>query len=94
LKKSILNLPYTDSEDEEHQTETGHEDSVTTGHKNSVYVDVFTARYEDLPSPTPQEEQEPQVADASSSKRVITNGLGKIASRTKVPHTLYKGTHE
>jgi hypothetical protein len=70
VNKSILNLPYTDSEDEEHQIETGHEDSVTTGHENSIFVDIFTASYEDLPSPTPQEEQEPQIADASSSKRV------------------------
>jgi hypothetical protein len=62
VNKSILNLPYTDSEDEEVQIDTGHE--------NSFYLDVFIARYEDLPSPTPQEEQEPQVADASSSKRV------------------------
>jgi hypothetical protein len=62
VNKSILNLPYTDSENEEHQIEIGHE--------NSVYVDVFTTTYEDLPSPTPQEEQELQFADASSSKKV------------------------
>jgi hypothetical protein len=70
VNKSILNLPYTDSEDEEHQIETWHENSVTTGHGNSIYVDVFTVRYEHLPSSTPQGEQEPQVADVSSSKRV------------------------
>lgn len=70
VNKSILNLPYTDSEDEEHQIETRHEDSVTTRHENSIFVDIFTTSYEDLPSPTPQEEQEPQIVDASSSKRV------------------------
>jgi hypothetical protein len=57
VNKNIINLPYTDSEDEEHQIETGHEDPVTTGHESSTYVNVFTTRFEDLPSPTPQEEQ-------------------------------------
>ena len=28
------------------------------------------------------------------NKRMTINGLGKSALRTKVPHTLYKGTHE
>jgi hypothetical protein len=70
VNKNILNLPYTDSENEEHQIETGYEDSVTTGHENSVFVDIYTTSYENLPSPTPREEQEPQIADASSSKRV------------------------
>jgi hypothetical protein len=70
VNKSILNLPYTDSEDEEHQIEIGHEDSVTIGHENSIFVDIFTASYKYLPSPTPQKEQEPQITDASSSKRV------------------------
>ena len=59
MNKNILNLPYTDSEDEEHQIETRHKDSVTTGHENSVFVDIYKASYEDHPSPTPQEEQEP-----------------------------------
>jgi hypothetical protein len=70
VNKNILNLPYTDSEDEEHQIEIGHEDSVTTGCENFVFVDIYIASYEDLPSPIPQEEQEPQIVDASSSKRV------------------------
>ena len=63
VNKRILNLPYTDSEDEEYQIETGHKDSVTTGRENFVFVDIYTTSYEDLPSPTPQEEQEPQIAD-------------------------------
>jgi hypothetical protein len=33
-------------------------------------VDIYTTSYEDLPSPTPQQEQEPQIAYASSRKRV------------------------
>jgi hypothetical protein len=70
VNKSILNLPYSDSEDEEHRIETGHEDSVTTRRENLVFVDIYTTSYEDLPSPTPQEEQEPQIADASSRKQV------------------------
>jgi hypothetical protein len=56
VKKNILNLPYTDSEDEEKQLETGHEDSVTTGHDNFFFVDIYTTSYENLPSPTPREE--------------------------------------
>lgn len=44
--KNILNLPYTDSEEEEEQV---------------------AAEYEDLPSPTPKEDQG-QVAETSSSK--------------------------
>jgi hypothetical protein len=71
VNKIILNLPYTDSEDEEHQVETEHEENhIETRHGDAIYVDVFTARYEDLPSPTPKEEQKLQVADASSSKKV------------------------
>jgi hypothetical protein len=70
VNKIILNLPYIDSEDEEHYIEIGHKDSVTTGCENSIFVDIYTASYEDLPSPTPQEEQEPQIVDASSSKQV------------------------
>ena len=70
VNKSILNLPYTNSEDEKHHIEIGHEDSVTIGCENFVFVDIFIASYEDLPSRTPQKEQEPQIADASSSKRV------------------------
>jgi hypothetical protein len=35
-----------------------------------VYVNPFTARYGDLPSPTPKEEQELEVVDASSSRKV------------------------
>ena len=68
MNKNILNLPYTDSEDEQHQIETGHEDSITTGRENFVFVDIYRASYENLPSPTPQEEQEPQIVDASSRK--------------------------
>jgi len=45
--KNILNLPYTDSEEEEEQV---------------------AAEYEDLPSPTPKEDQGQQVAETSSSK--------------------------
>jgi hypothetical protein len=68
VNKNILNLPYSDSENEEKQLETGHEDSVTKGNENSVFVDIYTTNYENLPSRTPQEEQEPQVVEASSSK--------------------------
>jgi hypothetical protein len=68
--KNILNLPYTDSENEEHHIETGHEDSVTTGRENFVFVDIYRASYENLPSPTPREEKEPQIADASYRKCV------------------------
>jgi hypothetical protein len=57
VNKSILNLPYIDLEDEEHQIETGHEDSVTIGHENSIFVDIYTKSYGDLPLPTPQEKQ-------------------------------------
>ena len=32
-----------------------------------MYVNPFTTRYEDLPSPTPKEEHEMQAAEASSS---------------------------
>jgi hypothetical protein len=53
VNKSILNLPYTKLDDEEKKFETGHEDSVTTGHDNSVFVDIYTTSYENLPSPTP-----------------------------------------
>jgi hypothetical protein len=55
VNKNILNLPYIDSKDEEHQIETGYEDSITTGRGNSIFVDIYTASYENLPSPTPQE---------------------------------------
>jgi hypothetical protein len=73
VNKRILNLPYTDSEEEERlkqgmKVETGHEDPATTGHEDTVYVNPFTTRYEDLPSPTPKEEHEMQAAEASSSK--------------------------
>jgi hypothetical protein len=73
VNKNILILPYSDSEDEEKHLETRHEDSVTTRHENSIFVDIYTMSYENLPSPTPQEEQEPQVAEASSSKRAKQN---------------------
>jgi hypothetical protein len=53
VNKNILNLPYTDSEDKEHQIEIGHEDLVTTGRGNSIFVDIYTTSYEDLPTPTP-----------------------------------------
>jgi hypothetical protein len=69
VNKNILNLPYSDLEDEEKKLETGHEGSVTIGRDNSVFVDIYTASYENLPSPTPQEEQDRQVAKASSSKQ-------------------------
>jgi hypothetical protein len=83
MNKNILNLPYSDLEDEEQQLETGHEDSVTTGHDNSVFVDIYTESYENLPSPTPQEEQEPQVAEASSRKRVKQNKSKEIKKLKK-----------
>jgi hypothetical protein len=53
VNKNILNLPYSDSEDEEKHLETGHEDSVTTGCDNSVFVDIYKTSYENFPSPTP-----------------------------------------
>jgi hypothetical protein len=53
VNKNILNLPYTDSEDEEQQFEIDHEDSVTTRHDNFVFLGIYTATYENLPSPTP-----------------------------------------
>jgi hypothetical protein len=68
MNKSILNLPYTNSEDEEYQIEIGQEDSVTTGREIFVFVDIYTTSYEYLPSPTPREEKEPKIQDASSSK--------------------------
>jgi hypothetical protein len=83
VNKNILNLPYKDSEDEEHQIEIGHEDSVTTRHENSVFVDKYTASYENLPSPTPQDEQEPQIADASSTKRVKQSKSKEIKKLNK-----------
>jgi hypothetical protein len=83
VNKSILNLPYTDLEDEEHQIEIGHEDSVTTGRENYVFVDIFTTSYEYLPSPTPQEEQEPQIEYASSSKRVKQSNSKEIKKLKK-----------
>jgi hypothetical protein len=49
--------------------EIGHEGSVTTGRDNYVFVDIYTMSYENIPSPTPQEEQDRQVAEASSSKQ-------------------------
>jgi hypothetical protein len=83
VNKNILNLPYTESEDEEHQIETGYKDSVTTGHDNSIFVDIYTPSYENLPSPTPQEEQEPQIADASSRKRVNQSKSKQIKNLKK-----------
>jgi hypothetical protein len=59
VNKNILNLPYSYSEDEEQELETGHEDSITTRSDNSVFVDIYTTSYENLPSPTPREEKEP-----------------------------------
>jgi hypothetical protein len=47
---------------------TRHEDPATTGHEDIVYVNPFTTRYGDLPSPTPKEEHEMQVVEVSSSK--------------------------
>jgi hypothetical protein len=60
VDKKILNLPYTDSEDEENQ--------VAAEQEVSLAEDPVTTGYEDLPSPTPKEEHELQVAEASSSK--------------------------
>jgi hypothetical protein len=54
VSKNILNLPDTDSEDEEQQLETGHKDSITIGRDNSIFVDIYKTSYENLPSPTPQ----------------------------------------
>jgi hypothetical protein len=39
-------------------------------HEDIVYVNPFTTRYEDIPSPTPKEEKKLQVADASSNRKV------------------------
>jgi hypothetical protein len=100
VNKSILNLPYIDSEDEEHQIETRHEDLVTTGHENFVFLDIFTTSYEDLPSPTPQKEQEPQITNASSSKRVKqskskeNNKLKKKLVEQKVLERVIKTRYE
>jgi hypothetical protein len=63
--------------------EIGHEDSVTTGCDNSVFVDIYTTSYEKIPSPTPQEEQEPQVSEASSSKRTKKNKSKEIKKLKK-----------
>ena len=52
--KNILNLPYSDSKDEEEQ-KTNLADQVTIGH-------------EEFPSPTPKEDQGEPVVEASSSK--------------------------
>ena len=53
-RKNILNLPYSDSEDEEEHG-TNLEDQVTIGQ-------------EEFPSPTPKEDQGEPVAEASSNK--------------------------
>jgi hypothetical protein len=85
VNKRILNLPYTDSEDEEHQVERKHEEHrIETGHEDAVYVDVFTTSYEDIPSPTPKEEQELQVADVSSSKKVKQSKSKEIRKLKKM----------
>jgi hypothetical protein len=60
VDKNILNLPYTDSEDEE--------DQVAAEQEVSLAEDPVTTGYEDLPSPTPKEDQGQQIAEASSSK--------------------------
>ena len=52
--KNILNLPYSDSEDEEEQ-----------GTNLAYQVTIWE---EDFPSPTPKEDQGEPVAEASSSK--------------------------
>jgi hypothetical protein len=46
-------------------------------------VDIYTTSYENLPSPTPREEQEPQIADASSRKRVKRNKSKEIKKLKK-----------
>jgi hypothetical protein len=69
VDKRILNLPYTDSEDEEHQVEAEQEAVLTEDPVTTWYVDPFTTGYEDLPSPTPKEEHELQIAEASSSSK-------------------------
>jgi hypothetical protein len=60
VDKNILNLPYTDFEDEE--------DQVAAEKEVSLAEDPVTAGYEDLPSPTPKENQGQQIGKASSSK--------------------------
>jgi hypothetical protein len=70
LNKNVLNLPYTDSENEEQQFETRYEDS--------VFMDIYTASYKNLPSPTPRKKQEPQIANALSSKQVKQNKSKEI----------------
>ena len=52
--RNILNLPYSDSEDEEEQ-----EVDLTK---------KVAAEHEEFPSPTPREGQDEPIADASSSK--------------------------
>jgi hypothetical protein len=46
-------------------------------------VDIYTTSYENLPSPTPREEQEPQIVDASSRKRVKQNKSKEIKKLKK-----------
>jgi hypothetical protein len=53
VDKRILNLPYTDSKDEEDQVEVEKEEVLE----------------EYIPSPTPKEEHELQFAEASSSNK-------------------------
>jgi hypothetical protein len=60
VDKNILNLPYTDSEDEEDQVAIEKEVDPTE--------DPVTIGYEDLTSPTPKEDQGQNIAEASSSK--------------------------
>ena len=51
---NFLNLPYNDSEDEEEQ--------------GADLENQFVVGHEDLPSPTPKEDQGEQVVEASSRK--------------------------
>ena len=53
-EKNVLNLPYIDSEDEEE--------------KGADLANQVTEGHEDLPSPTPKDDQSQQVAEASSRK--------------------------
>ena len=65
--KNILNLPYTDSEDEEEQ--------------GVDLTKKVVAEHEELPSPTPREDLFEQVIGASSSKprsQRINQLLGKV----------------
>jgi hypothetical protein len=97
VNKNIPNLPYSDSEDEEQQLETGHEGSVTTRREYSIFVDIYIVSYENLPSPTPQEEQDHQAVEASSrekSKQSKSKNIKKQLAEQEVLERVIKTRYE